>query len=89
MQVYKHESEYRKQEQSFASDQTIPNSARCSFHSTGNCFVSIVSDNPLGSLPIRIDSTMSGERSVSRSSRAAKETSNPISRAKCATESNL
>ncbi len=44
---------------------------RCSFHSIGNCFVSIVSDSPLGSSPIRIDSTMSGARNVSRSNRAA------------------
>lgn len=55
----------------------------------GSCFVSIVSDNPPGSLPIRIDSTMSGARSVSRSSRAAKETSNPISLARSVIDGNL
>jgi len=38
----------------------------CSSHTTGNFFISIVSDNPLGSSPVRIASTMSGARSVSR-----------------------
>ena len=47
-------------------DQIIPSSVRWSAHITGNCFVSFVSDNPLGSSPMRIASTMSGARSGGR-----------------------
>jgi hypothetical protein len=43
----------------------------CSVHTTDNCFVSVVSDNPVGSSLIRIASMMSGARRVRRSNRAA------------------
>lgn len=45
--------------------------ARWPAHITGNCFVSFVSDIPLGSSPIRIALTISGARSVLYAATAA------------------